>query len=102
MKNKMDVYMEMFESEAREDIGLQNMHIKEKLSIKKSTWKPKKGELYYKPHIAGSRMGTFSFSYWNNTENEKKAYQLGLVCKTKREVNELVKRMLAAAKERRK
>ena len=35
MKNKMDEYMEMFDSEAREDIGLQNMHIKEKLSIKK-------------------------------------------------------------------
>ena len=50
--------MEMFDSEAREDIGLQNMHIKEKLSIKKSTWKHKKGELYYKPHIAVSRMGT--------------------------------------------
>ena len=44
----------------------------------------------------------FSFGYWNNTENEKKAYQLGLVCKTKREVNELVKRMLDVAKERRK
>ena len=102
MKNKMDSYMEMFDSEARENIGLQNMHIKEKLSIKKSIWKPKKGELYYKPHIAGSRMETFSFNYWNNTENEKKAYQLGLVCKTKREVNELVKRMLAVAKERRK
>lgn len=102
MKNKMDTYMEMFESEAREDIGLQNMNIKEKLSIKKSIWKPKKGDLYYKPHIAGSRMGTFSFGYWNNTENEEKAYQLGLVCKTKREVNELVKRMLAVAKERRK
>ena len=52
--------MEMFDSEAREDIGLQNMNIKEKLSIKKSTWKPKKGKLYYKPHIVGSRMGTFS------------------------------------------
>ena len=58
MKNKMDEYMEMFDSEAREDIGLQNMHIKEKLSIKKSTWKHKKGELYYNPHIAVSRMGT--------------------------------------------
>ena len=46
-------------------------------------------------------METFSFNYWNNTENEKKAYQLGLICKTKREVNELVKRMLAAAKEAR-
>lgn len=102
MKNKMDTYMEMFESEAREDIGLQNMNTKEKLSIKKSIWKPKKGDLYYKPHISGSRMGTFSFGYWNNTENEEKAYQLGLVCKTKREVNELVKRMLAVAKERRK
>ena len=33
MKNKMDAYMEMFDSEAREDIGLQNMNIKEKLSI---------------------------------------------------------------------
>ena len=98
MKNKMDTYMEMFDSEAREDIGLQNMHIKEKLSIKKSIWKPKKGDLYYKPHIAGSRMGTFSFGYWNNTENEKKAYQLGLV----KEVNELTKRMLDVAKEIRK
>lgn len=48
--------MEMFDSETREDIGLQNMDIKEKLSIKKSTWKPKKGKLYYKPHIAGSRV----------------------------------------------
>lgn len=102
MKNKMDTYMEMFDSEAREDISLQNMHIKEKLSIKKSIWKPKKGDLYYKPHIAGSRMGTFSFGHWNNTENEKKAYQLGLICKTQREVNELTKRMLAIAKERRK
>ena len=102
MKNKMDAYMEMFDSEAREDIGLQNMHIKEKLSIKKSIWKPKKGDLYYKPHIAGSGMGTFSFGYWNNTENEKKAYQLGLIYKTQREVNELTKRMLDIAKERRK
>lgn len=93
--------MKMFDSGAREDISLQNIHIKEKLSIKKSTWKPKKGELYYRPHIAGSRMGAFSFGYWNNTENEKKAYQLGLVCKTKREVNELTKRMLDVAKERR-
>ena len=102
MKNKMDAYMEMFDSEAREDIGLQNMNIEEKLSIKKYIWKPKKGDLYYKPHIAGSRMGTFSFGYWNNTENEKKAYQLGLICKTQREVNELTKRMLDIAKERRK
>ena len=102
MKNKMDAYMEMFDSEAREDIGLQNMHIKEKLSIKKSIWKPKKGDLYYKPHIAGSGMGIFSFGYWNNTENEKKACQLGLICKTQREVNELTKRMLDIAKERRK
>ena len=98
----MDAYIEMFDSEAREDIDLQSVHIKEKLSIKKSHWKPKKGELYYRPHIAGSRMGTFSFGYWNNTENEKKAYQLGLVCKTKREVNELTKRMLDVAKEPRK
>lgn len=52
--------MEMFDSEAREDIGSQNMNIKEKLSIKKSTWKPKKDKLYYKPYIVGSRMGTFT------------------------------------------
>ena len=43
-------------------------------------------------------METFSFNYWNNTENEKKAYQLGLV----KEVNELTKRMLDVAKEIRK
>lgn len=59
MKNKMNAYMEMFDSEVREDIGSQNIHIKEKLNIKKSIRKPKKDDLYYKPHIARSRMGRF-------------------------------------------
>lgn len=77
-----------------------NRLLKGKLNIKKSHWKPKKGDLYYMPHISGSNI-TFSWNYWNNRQNEKKAYKLGLICKTRREVNRLTKRMLTVAKESR-
>ena len=61
-------------------------------------WKPRLNEVYYIPFIPCIRPASQEHC-WKNTKDERKYYDMGLVCKTGEEAVELARRMLAVAKE---
>lgn len=56
-------------------------------------WKPRINEAYYCIRTASEK------HRWKDTEDERKYYDMGLVCKTGEEAVELARRMLTVAQE---
>ena len=67
-------------------------------TIKKLHWKPEYGEKYYIPSI-GNTSGYDSF-YWQRDDLDEKYYNLGIICKSKKEAIVLRQKMLAVVKDR--
>lgn len=68
------------------------------IEIVEPAWEPEIGELYYIPVIPCFRP-VCEENRWENTEEERKYYEMGFICKTGEEAVELARRMLAVARE---
>lgn len=68
------------------------------IEIVEPAWEPEIDESYYIPVIPCVRP-VCEEERWKNTEEERKYYEMGFICKTGEEAIELARRMLAVAKE---
>lgn len=66
--------------------------------IIKMPWKPQDGEQYYIPRITMKQEYMFNVYHWNDNNDDKEYYRMGIVCKTSAEAIKLAKKMLAVAK----
>lgn len=61
-------------------------------------WKPQDGKQYYIPRINARQEHMFNVYCWDDNDDDKEYYRMGIVCKTPAEAIKLAKKMLAVAK----
>ena len=68
-----------------------------KYTIIKMPWKPAENEIYFIPRIDKPEMACWNI--WGNSKTDISRYNLGIVCKAKKDAVAIAKKMLAAIKE---
>ena len=68
-----------------------------KYTIIKMPWKPAENEIYFIPRIDKPEMACWNI--WGNSKTDISRYNLGIVCKAKKDAVAIAEKMLAAIKE---